>query len=201
MRYVVQRSDVDPDGIDVVGNALALNGGSIRKAGTPVDVNLDLSSTVIGNCNCTVDGGGLAFTTTVAPQRPTVDTAFRVTLPAAVGGSDTVTYRLDRTSALPRGLTFDATTRVLSGTPTQTGAETTYTLTATDGTDTATLAFRLSVIDRTPRPVFTRRAGAQRYRRNRAVPVTLPAATGGTGSTTYACAGPARPPRWHCPRG
>ena len=190
MRYVVQRSDVDPDGIDVVGNALTLNGGSIRKAGTPVDVNLDLSSTVIGSCNCTVDGGGLAFTAAVAPQRLTVDTPFHVTLPAAVGGSDTVTYRLGRTPALPRGLTFDATTRVLSGTPTQTGAETTYTLTATDGTDTATLAFRLSVIDRTPRPVFTRRAGAQRYRRNRAVHVTLPAATGGTGSTTYALRGP-----------
>ena len=68
-----------------------------------------------------------------------------LTLPAATGGDKPLTYAL--APALPPGLSFDATTRVLSGTPeTQVAAERyTYTVTDADG-DTASLAFRLAAI-------------------------------------------------------
>jgi hypothetical protein len=49
------------------------------------------------------------------------------------------------TPALPAGLTFTASTRVLAGTPTATKASTTYTYKASDGTLSATLTFTIQV--------------------------------------------------------
>ena len=50
-----------------------------------------------------------------ADQSATVGTAFSLTLPEATGGTPTYTYTATN---LPAGLSFNATTRVLSGTPT-----------------------------------------------------------------------------------
>ena len=80
-------------------------------------------------------------------------------LPAATGGNGTLTYALacasgqtgcEGTPALPPGLSFDAVTRTLSGTPTATGTTTlTYTVTDADDnnadTDTGTLSFDIAV--------------------------------------------------------
>ena len=181
--YRVRGSDVDLDGIDIADNALTLNGATLRAGG--VDFNLDLAAAAIGSCNCKVNGGGLTFTAAVAPQRYTVNAAGQTTLPAATGGSGAVRYRLGDTPALPRGLSFDRSTRVISGTPTTTSLATEYELIATDAADsTATLNFQLSVEEQ-PRPVFTQEIGAQRYRKDRAIYVGLPAATGGTGALAY----------------
>ena len=49
-------------------------------------------------------------------QTFTVDTAVNITLPEATGGTPPYTYTL--TAQVPAGLSFDAATRVLSGTPT-----------------------------------------------------------------------------------
>ena len=69
------------------------------------------------------------------------------TLPEASGGDGTLTYSLS--PRLPAGLTFDAATRVLSGTPTAPQAAILYTYTATDGDaeepDSASLTFRITV--------------------------------------------------------
>ena len=65
-----------------------------------------------------------------------------LTLPQASGGDGTLTYVL--TPDLPAGLTFNALTLVVSGTPTEAIGETTYTLTATDG-DGVSLSFTLAV--------------------------------------------------------
>ena len=73
-------------------------------------------------------------------------TAINVTLPAAVDpdSGDTLTYSI--TPALPAGIMFNATTRVLSGTPTAMMAQTAYTYTATDGdSETDTIMFNITI--------------------------------------------------------
>ena len=65
-------------------------------------------------------------------------------LPTALGGDAPLRYTLE--PALPPGLTFDAATRVISGTPTETLAPTQLTYTAIDAdSDTASLTFTMSV--------------------------------------------------------
>ena len=68
-----------------------------------------------------------------------------VTLPEATDpdANTTVTYTL--TPALPAGLTFTASTRVLAGTPTAVSDSTTYTYTASDSNLSATLTFSIQV--------------------------------------------------------
>ncbi len=68
-------------------------------------------------------------------------------LPDAAGGNGALTYSLS--PALPAGLDFDATTRVLSGTPTAVGGARTYEYAVVDSDplepDVATLAFTIEV--------------------------------------------------------
>ena len=68
-----------------------------------------------------------------------------LTLPAATGGNGAITYAL--TPALPAGLTFNAATRVLIGTPQALTSTEIFTYTATDVDDnTATLTFNITVV-------------------------------------------------------
>ena len=107
-----------------------------------------------------------------------------MTLPMASGGNGALTYTL--TPALPAGLTFDAATRTLSGTPTEGSAVTTYTYTVTDGDgDKATLTFSLTVVD----PVSFDEQQVANLRLPRGLvmePLVLPEARGGNGPLTYA---------------
>ena len=110
-----------------------------------------------------------------------------VTLPEATGGDGTLTYAL--APDLPEGLTFDAETRMLSGTPLEAIDETAYTLMATDADgDEATLMFTLEVMaDLIPTFGDTTTAIAARgYQHQAFAPLTLPQATGGDGTLTYA---------------
>ena len=110
------------------------------------------------------------------------------TLPAASGGNGPLTYTLSPN--LPAGLTFDAATRLLSGTPTEAQAATFYTYTATDGDaadpDSASLTFRITV-KKDPVPTFEQSSvEEQSYDRVLATDgETLPAASGGNGPLTY----------------
>ena len=67
-----------------------------------------------------------------------------VQLPRASGGSGTLTYAIS--PAPPAGLTFDAATLKLGGTPEAASAKTTHTYSVTDGTDTAALRFTIEVL-------------------------------------------------------
>ena len=106
-----------------------------------------------------------------------------VTLPSASGGDAPLSYSLSPT--LPAGLTFDASTRVLSGTPTEGTAPTTYTYTVTDDDgDTAELTFTLRV---DAIPYFeTRIIDVQSFVDADAVTsITLPSASGGDAPLSY----------------
>ena len=95
-------------------------------------------------------GGGSAFSfaanATIADQTYIVGTAIAdLVLPAASGGTGELTYSV---SGLPAGLSFDASTRTLAGTPTAAtdGAiEVTYTVTDERGA-TDTLTFTITIV-------------------------------------------------------
>ena len=69
----------------------------------------------------------------------------RVTLPAATGADGSVEYSVS--PELPAGVTFDSSTRVLSGMPRELSAPQTYTYTATAGGESVSLTFTLSVAE------------------------------------------------------
>ena len=122
-------------------------------------------------------------TGTVADQTWTQNAALTsLTLPAATGGNTPLTYTLARTSgtpALPPGVSFDASTRTLSGTPTtlQSAVEYTYTATDADG-DAVTLTFDITVETDTQPTVDS--VNDQSYHQNSAITtLTLPAGSGG----------------------
>ena len=119
-----------------------------------------------------------------------------LTLPAATGGTGTLTYTLrdaggndvDTTDNAVPGLTFTATTRVLTGTPTIAAATTALTYTVTDERgSTASDTFDITVAT----GVALNAPGDQTYTMGRPISaLTLPAATGGTGDLTYTLTGP-----------
>ena len=115
-----------------------------------------------------------------------------VTLPEATGGNGTLSYSLS--PAPPAGLSFNTSTRVLSGTPTGTSASATYTYTVSDGddntadTDKDTITFTIVVAAEDTAPSFGSSTIAnQSLTQNSAMTsLTLPAATGGNGTLSYA---------------
>ena len=83
----------------------------------------------------------------VDDQQVIVGTAFTTVLDAAIGGDAPIAYTA---APLPTGMTFDANTRTLSGTPTQVEDVTvTYTATDTDG-DVASTTFDFNVLAARP---------------------------------------------------
>ena len=126
-----------------------------------------------------------------------------LTLPTATGGNSTLSYSLS--PSLPAGLSFDTSTRVLSGTPTgHLRRARTYTYTVSDGdandtsTDKDTINFTIAVAaEQDTAPSFGSSTIAnQNLTQNSAMTsVTLPAATGGNGSLSYSIS-PS-----HCRRG
>ena len=112
-----------------------------------------------------------------------------VRLPGATGGNPPRRYALTGGTppplTLPAGLTFDATTRRLQGTPRAAAAAATYTYTVTDADgDAATppRTFTLTVEPNPNRLRFEATVASQTYPLNRAVdpPLSLPAPRGST---------------------
>ena len=138
-------------------------------------VNDGVQDSAAANVTITVeDDVAPSFGTDVDDQTEVAHIAMEaLELPAATGGNGTLTYALacasgqtgcEGTPALPPGFSFDASTRILSGTPTATGTTTlTYTVTDADDntadTDAGTLSFEITV---TANQVPTADAGAAR---------------------------------------
>ena len=120
---------------------LAFNATSRVLSGTPTaagtytvtyEVTDDAAETASDTFDIVVSAAGqpLALPAT-SDQVATVGDAFTLTLPAATGGATPYAYTV---TGQPGGLTFDATSRVLSGTPTTAGTDTiTYEVTDDDG--------------------------------------------------------------------
>ena len=138
--------------------------------------------------------GSLAFATgaTIPGQTYTAGTAIdALMLPEASGGTGALTYSL---VGLPAGLSFDAATRLLSGTPSAaTNGKVTVTYIVTDESEKfAVLIFSITV--NTGMSTSFGFAGAvvpdQRYTAGTTIaPLVLPAASGGTGALTYRLVG------------
>lgn len=88
-------------------------------------------------------GPGHSLTTDPGEQY-TVGEAVNVTLPGATGGNPPLTYSV--TPTLPAGLSFNAASRTISGTPTTPQPRTQYEYTVTDADgDTFTIRFGITV--------------------------------------------------------
>ncbi len=131
------------------------------------------------------DGTTVSFAQTLSDQSYNVGVPIQeLTLPAAQQG--TPPYRYALTPELPKGLAFDVSTRVLSGTPTEAAAAKTYTYTVTDASDnTAMQQFTLAVVQ--PEALtFTETIADQKYPVQIPVPdQILPPAAGGVAPYTY----------------
>ncbi len=132
------------------------------------------------------DGTTVSFAQTLSDQSyhvgvPIIDD---FTLPAAQQG--TPPYRYALTPELPKGLAFDASTRILSGTPTEAFAPKPFTYTVTDANaNSARQEFSMEVIE--PEALtFTETIGNQKYPVQIPVPdQILPGAVGGIAPYTY----------------
>ena len=116
-----------------------------------------------------------------AAQEGYVGTAFSYAIPAATGGSGS--YRYAFTCSLPTGLSYAASGRTITGTPSATGTPT-CSITATDAADasaTATARFRVTIYGL----LALASVGDQSFVHGRTVRVVLPAATGGKATITY----------------
>lgn len=113
-------------------------------------------------------------------------TPFRLVLPSASGGAGSYTYTLtdaDDTPLSIPGLAFDANTRTLSGTPT-TAKRYSVKYSVSDDSDTLSRTFTIEVRAASA-PLFVPGIASQTFNLNENVNLTLPAATGGSGSYTY----------------
>ena len=131
------------------------------------------------------DATALSFAQTLADQSYYVGSAIDdLTLPVARQGTQPYSYAL--TPELPKGLMFDASTRILRGTPTEATAAKTYTYTATDASaNSATLTFTIEVVQ-ADKLTFTETVGDQRVPAERLVKnFIFPVATGGVAPYTY----------------
>ena len=162
-------------------------------AATAAAVVLVLAGCSSGPGTGSVTDTAPSFTGTVTDQTYTVGTAIAaLTLPEATGGDGTLSYSLG--PMIPDGLTFDAATRTLSGTPTTADTyDMTYTVEDgdenTDASDTDTRSFTITVEEARPAdtaPSFTGMVTDQTYTAGTAIAaLTLPDATGGNGALSY----------------
>ena len=108
-----------------------------------------------------------------------------LTLPAATGGDGDLAYSL--TPALPSGVTFDATTRQVTGTPETPQEAVTYTYSATDTDgDTDELSFTITVEENLIPSFGDAAIPDQSWTEGRAIAeLRLPVATGGNGDLAY----------------
>ena len=144
----------------VLPNGLSFDTATRMLSGTPTAMQAAVTYTYTVTDN-DGDTDTLTFTITVSPAgtdlMPTFGiatipnqtyiegtTITAVILPTATSGDAPLTYTL--TPVLPNGLSFNTTTRMLSGTPTAMQAAVTYTYTVTDSDgDTDTLTFTITV--------------------------------------------------------
>ena len=165
------------------------NSGLSWTTGSKVELTLVGSSETCPTTDSEPTFGSETISNQTFVQQRAIDD---LTLPAATGGDGTLTYTLTGPSgaALPAGLSFDATTRKLTGKPTASQSAMTYTYTATDADtsdpDSVSLTFTIAVTANSVPSFGGSTIANQTYVQHRAIDdLTLPEATGGDGDLTY----------------
>ena len=165
------------------------NSGLSWSVGDMVALKLIGSTEACAVTDSTPDFGGSTVSNQTYVQHREIP---ELTLPAATGGDGTLTYSLTGPSgaALPAGLSFDANTRKLTGTPTGSQAATTYTYKVTDSDssepDSAELTFTIAITANAVPSFGGATVTDKTYVQHRKIPdLTLPAATGGDGTLSY----------------
>ena len=175
-----------PAGLAFATGTRILSGTPTTAGATELTYTATDANSIMDTATFTVTITTTMFTDTVSDPTYVINEAVNLTLPGAVGGTGSYTYTLTGPSGgnLPVGLAFAAGTRILSGTPTTLGA-TVLTYTATDANSNSdTMTFTVTVA---AMPVFVNLAVSTlsdvNYESGQAItPLTLPEATGGTGT-------------------
>ena len=179
-----------PSWLSISGNNLVATAAPDVTADTDYDVEVRATRDSVNadkTLQVAVRSTGVAVLSfgseTIANQSLSVDDTVNLTLPEATGGDPTIVYSLTP-GTLPGGLTFNASTRILSGTPTGRFTSAEFTYTATDGnSDTVTLTFTIVVT--ADAITFSPASFAnQSWTVGTAVDLTLPAGAGGVGDLT-----------------
>ncbi|MGA1148594.1 MAG: putative Ig domain-containing protein [Ilumatobacteraceae bacterium] len=130
---------------------LSINTATGVVSGTPTEASVAANYTVTASDGTTSATATITIsisgTATLTPGTQTVTGRVGAAITATTAYSDTglgAKY-FSITPALPAGLTFNSATGVLSGTPTEAKAATTYVVTAADGTNYAVATMRLTI--------------------------------------------------------
>ena len=175
-------------------SGLSFNTSTRKITGTPTTEESKTVTYTVTDADGDADSSEFTFTIspedltpsapTVADQTGVVRTAVDITLPVGTGGDGDLIYSI---ANLPSGLSFNTSTRKITGTPTTEETKTvTYTVTDADGdTDSETFTFTIGPEDLTPSaPTLSDQTGVVRT----AVDITLPVGTGGDGVLAYSIA-------------
>ncbi|MGA1742822.1 MAG: putative Ig domain-containing protein [Ilumatobacteraceae bacterium] len=130
---------------------LSINTATGVVSGTPTEASVAANYTVTASDGTTSATATITIsisgTATLTPGTQTVTGRVGAAITATTAYTDTglgVKY-FSIAPALPAGLTFNSATGVLSGTPTEAKAATTYVVTAADGTNYAVATMRLTI--------------------------------------------------------
>ena len=193
--YTVQASDMDDNGIFLFGSTDSQNRGDIRLNGGTIQangVNVNLTTTDRGTESGHKVNGSLGApiapefaNDTGTPQTWTQGIAIApITVPSA-GGNPAPTYELIGNA--PTGISFNISSRVISGTPTEVDSGTIRIRAMnSEGSDDWTVSY--SVMADIPDLALPTIANYTRQQNN-ILSITLPEATGGTTPITYSLTG------------
>ena len=168
----------------LIGTPTTPNATAVALTYTVTDVN---SITTAQTFTVTVHSAP-TFAESVSDQVYAIGDSVALTLPEASDGAGTLLYTLARTDGgsptLPGGLSFNATAHNIEGSPSagfggSNGASMRYTATDTNGADES-LTFTMRVFG-----IDTATIDDQNYYTETAINLTLPEASGGTGTLSY----------------
>jgi hypothetical protein len=175
-----------PTGLSLNTSTGAITGTpTVTSGATTYTVTItDANSATANNTFSLTVNGAVTATQAIASKIVTANQAITAFTPVT-GGAGTTPYTYSVAPALPAGLSINASTGSITGTPTSASGATTYTVTVTDAANaTATNTFSLTVSGAV---AATTAVPSTTLPYNQAVtPFTPVTGSGGTGALTYA---------------